>query len=255
MHAVITAVYSLIRLLQWLAGHLAAHSATNRTPPKILYSIRGCVIPLNNPTREQGQVILGGRESKRCTDRDREGGRGIQVRGLPSVNINNQVKKLQDEVKTYTGRQFVKVSCGVRIDEDCLKPIDLICWLSRVGDFRTDWNHLEPDFYPLYIAILFGLVLARLGKVIEVDTPITCVMWAIVEQYERGEGLLPAPNTKLPPAPRPSIHRPVIPRHSQLYPGDLSVWASVIVVLLLLLVMSTLVAPQLAPPRGTRSFW
>lgn len=59
---------------RWLGGHLAAHSATNRTPPKIPWSTKGCISPLSNPTGEQGQGDPGGREGKRCTDPDREGG-------------------------------------------------------------------------------------------------------------------------------------------------------------------------------------
>lgn len=189
---------------------------------------------------------------------------GIRVQGLPSADIDNQVKRLQDEVNTHTGKSFGKASNGARLDH-LLEPIDFICWLAQVGKFRTDWSQLKPEFYPLYMAILFGLVLARLGKVIEAGTPITDVIPDIVEQYQRGEGLLPDPNTKSiflrkPPPPGPSflrqaIPRPPIPQHSQFCTGELSAWATVIVVLLLLLLMSTLVAPQLAPPRGARSFW
>lgn len=190
---------------------------------------------------------------------------GIRVQGLPSAEINNQVEKLQDEVKTHMGKPFVKVS-GAGLD-DSLESIDFISWLTQVGKFGIDWDNILPKYYPLYVAILFGLVLARLGKVVQAGTPISCVIRVIVEQYQRGDGLLPDPKPKStfpsrPPPPSPSIIRPVVPRYSQLCTGELSAWAPAIMALLLLLVimvllllvMSTLVALQLELPRGARPF-
>ncbi|KAH7175746.1 hypothetical protein EDB81DRAFT_18924 [Dactylonectria macrodidyma] len=178
---------------------------------------------------------------------------GFRIRGLRSADIDNQVEKLQDDVKTHTGKPFTKAACEGRLDN--LESIDYLTWLHGVSGSDIVWGDLYSDNYDLYLAILLGLVLARLGKVVGTGAKITDVIPSTIEQYRSGEGLLPDPNAPrcISPAsrqlpPRPASSRPA-PQHTQLYFGHLLVWATVIVLLLLLLVMNTLIVLQLASPE------
>ncbi|CAM1503453.1 Fc.00g082290.m01.CDS01 [Cosmosporella sp. VM-42] len=115
---------------------------------------------------------------------------GTRVQGLPSAKIRNQVSQLQDQVKTSMDKAFVKFSAGLGFDQE-LKPIDLFCWLKRVGNFDVPWPLLDLECYDLYMAVLLGVLLGRLGTVIEYGGRIESAIPSIIQQYERDEGLLP----------------------------------------------------------------
>ncbi|KAK7419099.1 hypothetical protein QQZ08_011002 [Neonectria magnoliae] len=188
---------------------------------------------------------------------------GIQARGLPSADIDNQVKTLQDKVKTHTGKAFVFHEAGPKdLKPINREPVDYITWILKVTHFEVDWADLDEKSNDLYVAILLGLVLGRLGKVIGASTSITDAIPGVLEQYERGEGLLPYLNvpqrtpppgstfppprsTFPPPAPQPAP-QPAPPQHSRLYSDNLLaaviVFLFVMQVLFLLMVMATFIA-------------
>ncbi|KAK7413996.1 hypothetical protein QQX98_007107 [Neonectria punicea] len=159
-----------------------------------------------------------------------------RIRPLPSADINSQVNRLLDEVQTHMGKPFVKISLEDE-PEQHLETIDLVCWIIKVGEFHINWERLDPEYFPLYLAILFGIILSRVGKVIDQDTSITKAIPAVVDQFTRGEGVLPDPFkvTPLPPlrsdmfSSRPGLG---MPQHIQLLPTSFASWAVIIASLL-----------------------
>ncbi|KAM5359590.1 hypothetical protein ACJZ2D_014353 [Fusarium nematophilum] len=139
---------------------------------------------------------------------------GISVRGLPRTDLDEQVRDLQDRVRTRTGIAFVQVSIEPRSDTSPkpLKPIDYLCWLYRIGNFQIPWHLININDYDCYAAVLLGNMLGNQGETIKYGTRIMNPVDSIVSQYVRGERRLPEPFTPYLSPPWPMT---LPPSHNQ----------------------------------------